>query len=179
MADRKYVRIPAKDLPDVIYRPDSGNVYIARYRVASEDGRQVSRWSQSFEVPFPAAETPILQAAAILLPPEKYDVKAVSGILSATWNVDDLFKDKKIFVNKFHVYVRFHNNLASDNWNFIQETTSTNFQTVIPAGFTKVDVAILLPTYRGLDASSELADGVAPINKYPESVLFTKTNVVI
>jgi hypothetical protein len=175
MANIKYVRIAAKDLPEVVYRPDSGNVYIARYRVVSEDGRQASRWSQQYEVP--DATT----AEGIALLSTEYDAKVASNILSVTWKVDRLLaaNPKKLFVNKFHVYVRFHNNLASDNWQFIQETTSTNFQTVVPTGFAKVDVAILLPTYRGLDASSELPDGVAPINKYPQSVLFTKTNVVI
>lgn len=175
MVDIKYVRIPAKDLPDVIYRADSGNVYIARYRVVSEDGRQASRWSQQYEV------ADATTTAGIALLEAEYDAKIASNILSVTWKVDRLLSanPKKLFINKFHVYVRFHNNLASDNWQFVQETTSTNFQTVVPAGFAKVDVAILIPTYRGLDATSELADGVAPIDKYPQSVLFTKTNVVI
>jgi hypothetical protein len=176
MADKKYVRIPAKDLPDVIYTTDSGNAHIVRYRVVSEDGRQASRWSQAFDIPSLAKPSDIVSF------PPKYDVKVTSGVLSATWNVDDLFKNKKMFVNKFHIYAKFYVPAVSDAntvWTFLQETTTTSFQTVLPVGCTKVGFGVFIPTYRGLDATSNLPIGKSPETLYPESKIFVVSPEIV
>jgi hypothetical protein len=168
MAEKKYVRIPAKDLPDVIY-VGGDNVYFARYRVISEDGTVFSRWSQKFEVPTG------LEASDIALLSTEYSASKNSGVLNATWNVDRLFTNDKMFVNRFHVYVRFHtNNEADAKWTFAQETSATNFSTIIPDN-KKADIAVLIPTYRGLDATN--ISPSSPITLYPKSVLFSKTNI--
>ena len=173
MADRKYVRIPAKDLPEVIYRADSGNVYIARYRVVSEDGRQASRWSQQYEAPtnIPGTDIDITDSTDL------WDAKVDAGILSFTWNVKTLFDNKKLFVNKFHIYVRFKDSLGVGNWLFLQETGNANFSAIIPAGTDNIDVLIALPTYRGLDATvSSVTD---PVDKFPESKIILAEEIVV
>jgi hypothetical protein len=191
MAERKFIRIPAKDLPDLFYVPDDKNapedggknVYFARYRIASEDGVLASRWSPKFEVPTGVSGSNIaLYTGAVVGQPAEYSVTKGSGspkILSITWNVDRLFLNKKIFTNRFHVYVRFHNNETETAapWSFMGETTSTNFSTVAPSGKNKVDVAVLVPTYRGLDAAT--TSTVSPETLYPESVLLVKTDFTL
>jgi hypothetical protein len=178
MAERKFIRIPAKDLPDLFYVPDDENapedggknVYFARYRIASEDGVLASAWSPKFEV---SAE--IAGSAIRLDENTEWKVSKNSDVLNVTWNPNSLFSEKKLFINKFHVYVRFHtNNETSAKWQFVQETTATNFSTIIPSN-KKADVAVLIPTYRGLDATSE--SPASPIDLFPESWLFYKLNV--
>jgi hypothetical protein len=187
MADRKYVRIPAKDLPDVFYIPDDinapenggNNVYFARYRVISEDGRLSSRWSQKFEI------LTNVHAEDILLETSEWDAGINSNVLSMTWNVDRLVQDQVLFVKKFHVYVRFHSNSTIDPWTFMQETSNTNFSTIMPSGKNKADVAVLIPTYRGLDAGTTLPIDtvpdpdvpISPADLFPESVLFVGIDV--
>ena len=176
MADRKFVRILAKDLPDFIYTTDSDNAYIARYRVISEDGRQASRWSQAFEIPSG------IGGEDIVLDPENYSVQVASGILSATWNVDNLFKDKKIFNNKFHIYAKFYVPAVSDAntvWTFLQETTTTSFQTVLPEGCTKVGFGVFLPTYKGLDVVNTLPIGKTPEQLFPKSKFFVVSPEIV
>lgn len=192
MAERKYVRIPAKDLPEVFYLPtnldapeDGGkNVYFARYRVMSEDGSVASRWSQKFEVPTEISgadialytgEIPVGETAEYSITKSGSSPK----VISVTWNVDRLFSNKTIFVNKFHVYVRFHNNEteATAPWSFAGETTSTNFSTVTLSGKNKADVAVFIPTFRGLDAATTLTE--SPALLYPESLLFIETDFTL
>lgn len=173
MADIKYVRIPAKDLPDVIYRNDSGNVYIARYRVVSEDGRQASRWSQQYEVPTNISGAEI----DITANEDLWDAKVDAGVLSFTWNVKDLFDDKKLFVNKFHIYIKFKDSLGDGDWIFLQETATTNFSAIIPVGTDSIDVLIALPTYRGLDATvSSVTD---PVAQFPDSKIILAEEIVV
>jgi hypothetical protein len=187
MTDKKYVRIPAKDLPDLFYIPDDinapedggNNVYFARYRVVSEDGRLSSRWSQRFEIPTN------IYAGDILLGESEWDAVINSNVLSMTWNVDRLITNKKLFIKKFHVYVRFHSNSTIDPWTFMQETSNTNFSTTMPSGKNKADVAVLIPTYRGLDAGTTLPIDtipdpdvpISPADLFTESVLFVGTDV--
>ncbi len=191
MADTKYVRIPAKDLPDAFFLPndlnnpeDGGkNVYFVRYRVVSENGLLNSAWSQKFEVPtgVSAADIALLNNQTT----KEWDAAISNNVLSVTWNVDRLVRDKKLFVNRFHVYVRFHSNSTVDGWTFMQETSNTNFSTIMPTGKNKADVAVLIPTYRGLDAGSTLPVDtlpnpdvpVSPADLFPESVLFLDTDV--
>lgn len=171
MADRKYVRIPAKDLPDVFYLNGTGNVYFARYRIVSDDSRLVSKWSQKFEVPSGVTGTDIA------LNSDEWNASKTPTVLSVTWNVDRLFADKKIFSNRFHVYVRFYTNATNDiaKWTFMQETSARNFTTPMAAGTNKADVMVLIPTYRGLDATTVSPD--SPATLFPESVLFVGLNV--
>jgi hypothetical protein len=188
MTNRKFVRIPAKDLPDVFYvlnnqdNPDQGgkNVYFARYRVTSEDGKLSSRWSPKFEVPTGVSGSNIaLYTGTVEGQPAEYTVSKTDGppkTLSVTWNVDRLFRANKMFVNKFHVYVRFHSGQTSPpipTWSFMGEVTSTNFSTIVPFGNTKADIAVLIPTYRGLDATTTLT--ASPASLYKESVLLLVT----
>ncbi len=169
MSEIKYVRIPAKDLPDLFY-VDGNNSYFVKYRVMSEDGTISSRWSQKFEIP-----TGVDGADIRLDEGTEWKVSKNSDVLNVTWNVNTLFSEKKLFVNKFHVYVRFHtNNETSAKWQFAQETTATNFSTIIPSG-KKADVAVLIPTYRGVDATN--VSPASPITLFPESWLFYKLNV--
>ncbi len=202
MADRKYVRIPAKDLPDVFYIPDNvnapenggNNVYFARYRVISEDGRLSSKWSQKFEIPtnISGSQIALYTGDIPVGEPAEYSVTKGSGspkIISITWNVDRLFNTNKIFVNKFHVYARFHNNETENvvPWSFMGETTSTNFSTVVPSGKNKADVAVFIPTYRGLDASNTLPIDttpdpdvpISPADLFPESLLLLETDFTL
>jgi hypothetical protein len=186
MANRKFVRIPAKDLPDLFYIPDDvnapqnggKNVYFARYRVTSEDGRLSSRWSPKSEVSTGIDGTDIALYTGPS-PAAEYTVSKTDGppkTLSVTWNVDRLFKANKMFVNKFHVYVRFHSNQTSPpipTWSFMGEVTSTNFSTIVPSGNTLADIAVLIPTYRGLDATTTLT--ASPGSLYKESVLLLVT----
>jgi hypothetical protein len=188
MADRKYVRIPAKDLPDLFYIPndvdapeDGGNnVYFARYRVASEDGRLSSRWSQRFEIPTN------IHAGDISLETTEWDAKITSDILSVTWNVnrianpitddqDPNFGKTFLFVNRFYVYARFKNNSVTGPWLFMQETTTTNYSTKMPDGTNRADVVVVVPTYRGLDATNTLED--SPANLFAESILFVAEDI--
>jgi hypothetical protein len=187
MADKQYVRIPAKDLPEVFYIPNDynapenggNNVYFARYRVVSEDGRLSSRWSQRFEIPTQ------IYASNILLQESEWEAVTNSNVLSITWNVDRLVQEQSLFVKKFHVYVRFHSNGTIDPWTFMQETSNTNFSTIMPPDKNKADVAVLIPTYRGLDAGTTLpidTDSnpdvpISPADLFPESVLFVGTDV--
>lgn len=171
MADRKYVRILAKDLPDVIYRADSGNVYIARYRVLSADSRQASRWSQQYEVSTNILGTDI----DITESTDLWDAKVNSGVLSFTWNVKNLFDNKKLFVNKFHIYIKFKDNAGNGDWLFLQETGTTSFSAIIPAGTHKTDVLVALPTYRGLDATiSSVTD---PVAQFPDSKIILAEDI--
>jgi hypothetical protein len=102
-----------------------------------------------------------------------------------TWNVDRLVQDQVLFVKKFHVYVRFHSNSTIDPWTFMQETSNTNFSTIMPSGKNKADVAVLIPTYRGLDAGTTLPIDtvpdpdvpISPADLFPESVLFVGIDV--
>lgn len=167
MADRKFVRIPAKDLPDVFYQPGTDeNVYFVRYRVVSEDGRLSSRWSPKFEI------STEVDALDIDLLPAEWQVTKTSTLLSATWNVDRLVKDAKLFVKRFHVYARFNSSSGTDPWEFMQEVSTTNFSTVMPTGKTdKVELAVLIPTYRGLDATKISTE--PPMTTFPQSVLFS------
>lgn len=187
MANRKYVRILAKDLPDLFFnatkeidysgevpQPREGeNVYFVRYRVTSEDGRLASRWSQTFEIPNNITGT------QIALSTDKWDASINGNVLSMTWNVDSLFDSnpKKLFVKKFHVYVRPHTNATASTakWRFMQETTATSFSTTLTENNTKADVMVLLPTYRGLDAATESQD--SPALLFPDSVLFIGEDV--
>lgn len=171
MADRKIVRIPAKDLPDLFYTEEFGNVYFARYRVMSEDGRLVSKWSQKFEVPTN------ITGLDIALSENEWDASINGNVLSMTWNVDNLFTNKKIFVNRFHVYIRPHTNATAQTakWKFMQETTATNFSTTLTDNNTKADVMVLIPTYRGLDATTESES--SPALLFPDSVLFIGEDV--
>lgn len=169
MANRKVVRIPAKDLPDVFYLDGVGNAYFARYRIVSEDGRLYSTWSQKFQI-----HTGI-DGESILLNVSEWKTSKNSDVLSATWNVQRLFDNKKLFVNKFHVYVKFGDNSDPGQWVFSQETTATNFSTIIPTGKTQIAIAVIIPTYRGLDVGTILPD--APATLFPESVLFVDNDV--
>jgi hypothetical protein len=179
MADRKYVRIPAKDLPDLFYIPnninapeDGGkNVYFARYRVVSEDGRLSSRWSQRFEI------TSNITRERVELTDLEWDAKITSDVLSVTWNVNRLFTDadKKLFVNRFYVYARFKNNSVTGPWLFMQETATTNYSTKMPDGMNKADIIVVVPTYRGLDATNTLED--SPANLFAESILFVAEDI--
>jgi hypothetical protein len=169
MSEIRYVRIPAKDLPDLFY-VEGKNSYFVKYRVTSEDGTISSKWSQKFEIPTGIGGTDIR-----LTEETEWKASKNSSVLNVTWNVNRLFTEKKLFVNRFHVYVRFHtNNESSAKWQFAQETTATNFSTIIPAN-KKVDVAVLIPTYRGVDAVSE--SPASPITLFPESWLFYKADV--
>jgi hypothetical protein len=171
MSEIKYVRIPARDLPAVFY-VDGKNAYFVRYRVTSEDGNVSSRWSQKFEI-----GTGIEASDISLLSQENtaWKVSKNSDVLNVTWNVATLFAAKKLFVNRFHVYVRFYTEGdTSAKWQFAQETTATNFSTIIPAN-KKVDVAVLIPTYRGIDVTN--VSPASPIELFPESVIFYKQNV--
>jgi hypothetical protein len=179
MTNRKFVRIPAKDLPDLFYLSDEDkNVYFARYRVVSEDGKLSSRWSPNFEIPtnITGSQIALYKGPS---PAAEYTVSVTGSspkTLSVTWNVDRLFKANKIFVNKFHVYVRFHSNQTSPpipTWSFMGEVTSTNFSTIVPSGNTKADIAVLIPTYRGLDATTTPA--ASPASLYDQSVLLLET----
>jgi hypothetical protein len=174
MANRKFVRIPAKDLPDLFYVPDDvnapedggKNVYFARYRVVSEDSRLYSGWSPKFEI------DTLIDGADIYLDPEEWQVTKTSTVLSATWNIDRLVADQKMFVSKFHVYARFNATGGTDSWQFMQEVSTTNFSTVMPVDKTDVvELAVLIPTYRGLDAAKP--SSVSPVSLFPESVLFS------
>lgn len=192
MANKKYVRIPAKDLPDLFYLPDDinnpgnggKNVYFARYRVVSEDGRLSSKWSQKFEVASQVNRTDSTQdpSELIKLNDSEFSITKDNGspkTLTITWNVDRLFADKKMFVKRFHVYVRFHSNTTElqDPWVFLEETSSARSSTVVPAGKNRVDVAVLVPTYRGLDAPRTLT--VSPAIVFAESVLILKEDQTI
>lgn len=169
MSNRKYVRILAKDLPDVFYTPESGNVYFVRYRVASEDGRLTSRWSQKFEVPTNIDD--------LLLPSTDYKATINSNVLNITWKVTSLIEStpKKIFVNRFHVYVKFYTPSTENTaqWKFLGETNSTSLNTTMENGTNKADVAVLIPTYRGLNATN--ISPAPPATLFPQSVLFTTT----
>jgi hypothetical protein len=174
MAERKFIRIPAKDLPDLFYVPDDENapedggknVYFARYRIASEDGVLASAWSPKFEVSTGIDGTDIGLLAT------EWQVTKTDTVLSATWNVDRLIKENKLFINRFHVYARFNATGGTQPWEFMQEATSTNFSTVMPQNRTdNVELAVLIPTNRGLDATKISAE--SPITKFPESVLFS------
>jgi hypothetical protein len=174
MAERKFIRIPAKDLPDLFYVPDDENapedggknVYFARYRIASEDGVLASAWSPKFEVSTGIDGTDIDLLAT------EWQVTKTDTVLSATWNVDRLIKENKLFINRFHVYARFNATGGTQPWEFMQEATSTNFSTVMPQNRTaNVELAVLIPTNRGLDATKISAE--SPITKFPESVLFS------
>ncbi len=192
MANKKYVRIPAKDLPDLFYLPndinspeDGGkNVYFARYRVVSEDGRLSSKWSQKFEIDSQVNRTSPTQVPSelIKLNSSEFSITKDSGspkTLTVTWNVDRLLANKKMFVKRFHVYVRFHSNTTEtqDPWVFLEETLSARSSTVIPAGKNKVDIAVLVPTYRGLNAPRTLT--VSPATLFAESVLILKEDETI
>ena len=52
----------------------------------------------------------------------------------------------------------------------MQETTTTKFSTIVPSGMNKAKVAVLIPTYRGIDA--EIESSQSPADLFPESVLF-------
>lgn len=183
MAEKKYVRIPAKDLPDVFY-VDGKNSYFVRYRVVSEDGTLASRWSQKFELDSGiVGENIALNTGTVPAgQPAEYTV-AKSGsspkVLTITWNVDRLLSNKTIFVNRFHVYVRFHSDTTEeqDPWKFMGESVATSFDTVAPADKTKADVAVLIPTYRGLDAG--VSSSASPAVLYPESVLLLETDFTL
>jgi hypothetical protein len=177
MAEYKFIKIAPNELPNLFYLPDDQdspelggkNVYIARYRVLSQDGRLSSDWSQNFEIPTGVS------ADDIALTESEWQASRSSNLLNVTWNVNRLFTNKKLFTNKFHVYARFHaENDSTTKWIFMQETTATNFSTVIPAN-KLADVAVILPTYRGLDATTESPD--SPMNLFPESVLFYDENI--
>lgn len=169
MANRKYVRVSAKELPDVFYlNDDSGNVYFARYRVVSEDGRIASDWSQKFELPTEVRGTDIVLVNS--QQSKEWEAKVTSDVLDITWNVNRLFNNKKLFVNRFHVYVKFDDNSSNNPWRFMGETTTTKFSTIMPSGMNKATVAVLVPTYRGLDAEIESIQ--SPADLFPESVLF-------
>lgn len=177
---KKYIRIPKKDLPAPFYLDGSGNVYFARYRVISEDGGMVSRWSQRFEIPTNISGTDI----ALLTSEYSSKIDTVSGVknLISTWNVNRILNPnndnkKFLFENKFNVYARFYNNNDTDPWQFIQEVASTNFQITMPSGKNKADIAVLLPNYRGLDASNILEPGQNPEDLFPDSLLFKQTGI--
>jgi hypothetical protein len=184
MANTEYVRIPAKDLPDLFYIPDDANspgnggknVYFARYRIISDDGKLASKWSQNFEV------STEIYSDDLALTTSEWKAGISSSLLSVTWNVNRLITNKKMFVKKFHVYARFHTGSSTDQWQFMQETSNTNFSTIMPSGKNKADIAVLLPTYRGLDADNTLGlnnSGVpiSPMTLFPESVIFYEEDV--
>jgi hypothetical protein len=101
-------------------------------------------------------------------------VTVSSGILTATWNVSSLVSStpKAIYENKFHVYVRTYTDGTANQWTFAQEVSATSFQTKLPSGVqNKADVAILVPTYRGLDAEPGLGTE-SPLTLYPQSVVW-------
>jgi hypothetical protein len=176
---RKYVRIPHKDLPDLFYLDGNPgkNVYFLRYRVSNEAGTSFSKWSQEFEVDSGMSSKKFLINETDPLDNEaSYRVTGLvsvaSGILTATWNVKDLIDSKTIFQNKFHVYIRTYTNNAPNQWTFAQEVLATSFQTKLPSDVqNKADVAILVPTYRGLDAEPGLGTE-SPLTLYPESVVW-------
>lgn len=181
MGEIKFVTVPAKDLPDVFY-VDGKNSYFVRYRVVSEDGTLASRWSQKFELDTGITGEDILLYTGTVPSgqPAEYSVtKSGSSpkVLTITWNVDRLFATNKIFVNRFHVYVRFHSNQTDEPWVFMGESIATSFDTIVPSGKNKADVAVLIPTYRGLDA--EISSTVSPADRFPESVLLLQTDFTV
>lgn len=182
---RKYVRIPHKDLPDLFYLNGSPgkNVYFLRYRVSNEAGTSFSKWSQEFEVNSGINSSRFLvegfdPETDSLEDENSYRatgaVTVIDRVLTVTWNVSELVSStpKAIYENKFHVYVRTYTSGTANQWQFAQEVSATGFQTKLPSTVqNKADIAILVPTYRGLDAEPSL--GIeSPLTLYPESVVW-------
>lgn len=174
---KKYIRIPSKDLPNLIYFKDDNNPsnnrnsYFLRYRIASEDGGITSRWSQIFEIKTLVNSDNLSEK---VIP----DIKWNSGILSVTWNVNTLLEEKIIFDTKFDVYVRFYDHTTPlvGDW-FRQQVSSTNFSTTIPAGADRADIAVFVPTYVQLNQNNQLSQETPPTAIIPDSLLFSATNV--
>jgi hypothetical protein len=177
----KFIRIKNEDLPNAFYVDDANNYYL-RFRVRSEDGTTTSRWSQKFEIPMLYDATDIATDVT-----HSGAVTSINGkkVVSVTWNVDKPVSDKKLFTKRFHVYGRFYstNGDTTTHWQFLQEVNGTNFSSALPANTSHADIMVLLPTFRGINASADLGrlpddSGIqTPDNLFPKSKLFQELDL--
>lgn len=119
----KKIIIPKASLPAVF---GTGQKYVVRYRIISEDRNRTSHWSPQYSLNV-AAQDPINYSVV---------VEQEAGIIRLVWEHVDNISD-------YDVYVKWD----SDNWEYVTTISTTTYASLIRSGATSFKFAVQIPTF--------------------------------